>query len=57
MEELKQNIIKKVTSSLNYYNVDEEDLLEMLENADLSDMNQIMDAIITLNTILFKCEL
>lgn len=57
MKDLKQQIIEKVTTSLNYYNVSEDDLAEMLENMDLSDMNEIWDAIVTLNTLLCQCEL
>ncbi|MEC5164836.1 hypothetical protein RCH18_000558 [Flavobacterium sp. PL11] len=57
MKDLKQQIIDKVASSLNYYNVSDDDLAEMMEDIDLSDMNEILDAIITLNTLLFQCEL
>ena len=57
MENLKQEIIDKVQSSLNYYNVDADDLEEMLEDCDEADMNEILEAITTLNTMLFKCEI
>lgn len=56
MENIKQEIIDKVESSLNYYNIDEGDLNELLEDCDEEDMNEILEAITTLNTILFKCE-
>lgn len=56
MKNVKQEIIDKVESSLNYYNVDEDDLNELLEDCDEADMNEILEAITTLNTMLFKCE-
>ena len=56
MENVKQEIIDKVESSLNYYNVDADDLKEMLEDCDEAYMNEILEAITTLNTMLFKCE-
>ena len=56
MENVKNEIIDKVESSLNYYNVDADDLNEMLEDCDEADMNKILEAITTLNTMLFKCE-
>ena len=56
MENLKQEIIDKVESSLNYYNVDVDDLNEMLEDCDKVNMNEILEAITTLNIMLFKCE-
>lgn len=57
MENKKQEIIDKVESSLNYYNIDADDLNELLEDCDEADMNEILEAITTLNTILFKCEI
>jgi len=56
MENLKQEIIDKVESSLNYYNVDVDDLNEMLEDCDKVNMNEILEAITTLNIMLSKCE-
>jgi len=56
MENVKKEIIDKVESSLNYYNVDVDDLNEMLEDCDEADMNEILEAITTLNTMLFKCD-
>jgi len=56
MGNVKQEIIDKVNSSLNYYNVDECDLEELLEDCDEVDMGEILEAITTLNTMLFKCE-
>jgi hypothetical protein len=56
MENLKQEIIDKVESSLDYYNVDQHDLEEMLEDCDETDMNEILEAITTLNALLFKCK-
>ena len=50
------DIKDKISESLNYYNVDNEDLDEMLEDVDKNEMSDIMDAITTLNTLLFKCE-
>jgi hypothetical protein len=57
MENVKQEIIDKVESSLNYYNVDADDLNELLKDCDESDMNEILEGISTLNTLLFKCEI
>jgi len=53
----KDEIIEKMTSSLNYYNVDEDDLKELLDD-DLSEeeLKEISDAVISINTLLFKCE-
>jgi len=51
-----EDIKDKISDSLNYYNVDGEDLDEMLEDVDSSDLSDIMNAITTLNTLLFKCE-
>jgi len=56
-EYFKNEIIEKMTSSLNYYNVDEDDLKELLDD-DLSEeeLKEISDAVISINTLLFKCE-
>ena len=56
-EYFKDEIIEKMTSSLNYYNVDEDDLKELLDD-DLSEeeLKEISDAVISINTLLFKCE-
>jgi hypothetical protein len=56
MENIKQKIIDKVESSLNCYNIDADDLEELLEDCDKKDMNEILEAITTLNTMLFKCD-
>ena len=58
MENIKQEIIDKIVeSSLNYYNIDAYNLNELLEDCDETDMNEILEAITTLNTMLFKCEI
>lgn len=52
---IKNQIKEIVADSLNYYNVDDEDMDELMEDTDDEDLFEIKNALETLNQILFKC--
>ena len=51
--ELIEEVLDKIESSLNYYNVDKEDLIELLKGLSKEELKEVSNSITSFNTILF----